>query len=291
MLNWSLEVINYFIGAFLVFFGEIIIFQEYRKVKHRFHLILMIIWMLFSVYILLAGISLLFQSKELFVYVDLILIPIGFLIIYVLDSVNRGTLDPIKMLLFGIFATGIVYSLFYQDSAIPITLLTGDPIFQTIGDYHIWLSIFSFQIALLYFIFCLMIFIKSPKAQKKKAFITLIGGSFFGIFSFIFYITRLTKSIPGITMLSIGIGVFISSLSFALEPQLLKVLISSADKAKAKIVGNILPICAQCKKIKDEEGKWTQIEEYFSEHSKLLFSHGLCSECVKEYYTEDIDDK
>jgi hypothetical protein len=223
--------------------------------------------------------------------VDLILIPIGFLIIYVLDIVNRGSLSPIKMLLFGFSTSGLIYSLLSSDAAFLITLASGSPSFQTSGDYHIWLSIFSIQIAILYFVFCLMIFMKSPKSLKKKAFITLIGGSFFSIFSFIFYITRLTKSIPGITMLSIGIGAFISSLSFALEPQLLKVLISTAGKAKAKLISNILPICAHCKKIKDDEGKWHQIEKYMSDHSKLLFSHGLCPECVKEYYSDDLDDQ
>jgi len=137
----------------------------------------------------------------------------------------------------------------------------------------------------------LMIFIKAPKSLKKKASLTLLGGLFFGIFSFVFYITRLTKIIPGIMMLSIGLGAFISSLSFALEPQLLKILMFSADKAKAKMLGNILPICAHCKKIKDDEGNWHQIEQYLSDYSKVLFSHGLCQECVKEYYSDHINDQ
>jgi len=169
----------------------------------------------------------------------------------------------------------------------PISLASGDPSFRTNGDYHIWISMFSFQIALYYFVFCLMIFLKSPKDLKKKAALTLLGGSFFGVFSIIFFITRLTKVIPGIMMLSIGTGVFISSLSFAFEPQLLNVLIFSAGKAKIKMVGNILSICAHCKKIKDDEGNWHQIETYFSDHSEILFSHGLCFECAKDYFPID----
>ena len=287
-LNWNLEVFDYFLAAFLMLVSGAIMFREYLKVKHRFHYLLVIIWNLVFLYMALGGVALLIQSRELFKWEILILILATFLMIYVLDIFYRGSVDPKKTLLFGISATGVIYSAFCSDAVKSILLTsTGDPSYQTNGAYHIWLSIFSAQIALLYFFFCLMIFIKSPKILKKKASITLIGGFFFGIFSFICYITRLTKIIPGILMLSIALGAFISSLSFALEPKLLKVLITSAGKAKAKLVGNILPICAHCKNIKDDEGNWHQIEQYFSDHSKVLFSHGLCPECVKEYYTDD----
>ena len=45
------------------------------------------------------------------------------------------------------------------------------------------------------------------------------------------------------------------------------------------------------KKIKDDEGNWHQMEQYFSQHSKLLFLHGICKECVEEYYTDDQDNQ
>lgn len=46
----------------------------------------------------------------------------------------------------------------------------------------------------------------------------------------------------------------------------------------------LLPICAHCKKIRDDNGYWNQIETYFSKHSNIDFSHGLCPECAKELY-------
>jgi hypothetical protein len=48
----------------------------------------------------------------------------------------------------------------------------------------------------------------------------------------------------------------------------------------------ILPICAHCKKIRDEEGSWTQIEAYVSGHADVQFSHGLCAECRQKHYPE-----
>lgn len=46
----------------------------------------------------------------------------------------------------------------------------------------------------------------------------------------------------------------------------------------------IIPICANCKKIRDGEGYWNQVESYIEKRSDALFSHGICEECAKELY-------
>jgi hypothetical protein len=48
----------------------------------------------------------------------------------------------------------------------------------------------------------------------------------------------------------------------------------------------LLPICASCKKIRDDNGYWTQIEGYVRDHSEAEFSHGLCPECAEKLYPE-----
>ena len=50
----------------------------------------------------------------------------------------------------------------------------------------------------------------------------------------------------------------------------------------------MLPICASCKKIKDDKGYWQGVESYISEHSEAVFSHGLCPECEGKMY-EDLE--
>ena len=56
--------------------------------------------------------------------------------------------------------------------------------------------------------------------------------------------------------------------------------------AKIKTLNGLLPICAHCKKIRDDKGYWKQIESYIIEHSKAEFSHGICPECAKKHYPE-----
>ena len=50
--------------------------------------------------------------------------------------------------------------------------------------------------------------------------------------------------------------------------------------AQVKTLGGLLPICAQCKKIRDDKGYWQQVEVYVHEHTDAQFTHGICPECA-----------
>lgn len=69
-------------------------------------------------------------------------------------------------------------------------------------------------------------------------------------------------------------------------------LIVQLQKAmqEVKVLSGFLPICASCKKIRDDSGYWSQIEEYISKHSNALFSHGICPDCVKKLYPDFHDE-
>jgi len=55
---------------------------------------------------------------------------------------------------------------------------------------------------------------------------------------------------------------------------------------EVRILRGILPICASCKKNRNDQGSWVQIEEYIRDHSEAEFSHGICQECAKKLYPE-----
>jgi PAS domain S-box-containing protein len=54
--------------------------------------------------------------------------------------------------------------------------------------------------------------------------------------------------------------------------------------ANVKTLRGLLPICASCKKIRDDKGYWTQVEVYLREHSEAVFSHGICPDCMVKLY-------
>ncbi|MFA7384185.1 MAG: response regulator [Desulfurivibrionaceae bacterium] len=53
-----------------------------------------------------------------------------------------------------------------------------------------------------------------------------------------------------------------------------------------KILQGFLPICSFCKKIRNDEGYWEQLEEYITNHSQAVFSHSICSDCMEKHYPE-----
>lgn len=73
----------------------------------------------------------------------------------------------------------------------------------------------------------------------------------------------------------------------AAEQQREKV-ISDLNKALSEVkkLSGLLPICSHCKKIRDDKGYWTRIEEYIHDHSEAVFSHSICKECAEKYYPD-----
>jgi PAS domain S-box-containing protein len=61
--------------------------------------------------------------------------------------------------------------------------------------------------------------------------------------------------------------------------------------ADIKTLSGLVPICANCKKIRDDKGFWTQVESYIQERSQARFSHGICPDCMKKLYPEFIPPK
>lgn len=59
--------------------------------------------------------------------------------------------------------------------------------------------------------------------------------------------------------------------------------------AKVKTLSGLIPICASCKKIRDDKGYWGQIESYIQDHSEAEFSHGICPDCMKKLYPDFVE--
>lgn len=68
--------------------------------------------------------------------------------------------------------------------------------------------------------------------------------------------------------------------------KLLKRQFDELKKAKedVKRLSGLIPICANCKKVRDDKGYWNQIESYIAEHSDANFSHAICPSCIKKLY-------
>ena len=66
----------------------------------------------------------------------------------------------------------------------------------------------------------------------------------------------------------------------------------SSDLAEAltrvKTLTGLLPICAHCKRVREDDGYWSEVESFFSRHSDASFSHGICPNCLKLHYPDAV---
>jgi hypothetical protein len=56
--------------------------------------------------------------------------------------------------------------------------------------------------------------------------------------------------------------------------------------SEVKTLRGLLPICARCKRIRDDKGYWNLIEAYLKAHTDVEFTHGICPDCAKELYPD-----
>ena len=64
-----------------------------------------------------------------------------------------------------------------------------------------------------------------------------------------------------------------------------------AALTQVKTLRGLLPICASCKKIRDDDGYWHQVEAYISSHSDATFTHGICPVCLEDLYPGLLNDE
>lgn len=87
--------------------------------------------------------------------------------------------------------------------------------------------------------------------------------------------------------LELGARIDVGSRIIALQERLAgKVRELRAALGQIRTLRGIVPICAGCKKVRDDEGYWKQVESFISAHSEATFTHSLCPECVVRLYPE-----
>lgn len=62
--------------------------------------------------------------------------------------------------------------------------------------------------------------------------------------------------------------------------------VRALEKNTVNILGDFLPSCASCRKIRNKDGSWTSLEQYISDHSETEFSHSICPDCAERLYPQ-----
>ncbi len=98
------------------------------------------------------------------------------------------------------------------------------------------------------------------------------------------FIEKIVGYLAGFTLLAAGIWKWIPGI-IELDAN----RIGELEKATSTIkeLTGLLPICMDCKKIRDDSGYWNQIEHYISKHSEVELSHSICEDCLKKRYPDE----
>ena len=91
----------------------------------------------------------------------------------------------------------------------------------------------------------------------------------------------------GELMARIGVGIRMLNIQNRLAKKILEL---SRALDHIKTLQGIIPICSFCKKIRDDQGYWDQVENYISQHSDARFSHSFCPECMDKHYPDICED-
>jgi hypothetical protein len=83
----------------------------------------------------------------------------------------------------------------------------------------------------------------------------------------------------------VEINMLVTTAPFAYQGESL-VLLLLEDITELLELKSIVPMCAYCKKIRDDEAFWQSVENYFKTHLSLDFSHGVCPECAHKLYQD-----
>lgn len=109
-----------------------------------------------------------------------------------------------------------------------------------------------------------------------------VGRSLFAIFASAHDWPRIAQALQVVGDLeaSFFIVALFTSLLLATLQQHHEELMSA--RAEVETLTGLLPICAWCKKVRDDAGYWQQVEEFFERRDRIRFTHGICNECVSE---------
>lgn len=105
------------------------------------------------------------------------------------------------------------------------------------------------------------------------------------------FLEKFVGYLMGFAFISIGLWKWVPSIE---EVEKSKIEIEESHKkleealAQVKTLKGIVPICCHCKKIRNDQGYWKQVEEIICSYTEAELSHGICPECLEKYYKDEL---
>ncbi len=224
-LNWSITVIIGIISIIPVCIAFIITFSHYIKNRYQHNLFFMLLWLFNVSWFLLNTLAFLFfslwdpyLSRNLLGVTIFIFLPIGLMLILVMDSISREYLDYKKLMVWTAIATTTIIFLFDPNQ---YYILNSNNIlyWELTGALEICFSSLFLFYATLYFYYAVRIYLKAPKTLKNSAYLNLISALIqIIILPILMQLVIDGVLVPGFELIGFSIFSLLVSISFGSQP-------------------------------------------------------------------------
>lgn len=219
-LNWSTYAIIGFLSLVPFIMAFLLSLNQYLKTKYLHALFMTLVWLCLMVWSLFEALTQLFLSK-LFALLDiLILIPIGFLVILLLDTVSKESVDAKKIMLVSILSTTTVLTSLDPSQFIVSSYANGDPGMIISGSLEILGALLFLLTGCLFVYYHVKIHISVPDTLKLYSWINLLGAFLLGVIPLFIVGTGFYQLVPGIHTIIMAAGAFTIAFAFMKEPTL-----------------------------------------------------------------------
>jgi hypothetical protein len=219
--------ISYFISIFPMILAGIIIFISFFRTNYKPQILMGVCWLLLGIFNLFNVLGFVLEGPASIVCIlicSYLWIPIGFSMSFLLDSISKDTVEPIKIAVVSAISALLIYSSLEENAIIPLPLTGGYIGWDWNGSFKLSILLISAYISIAWFYFCLKIYINSPKNIKLHAFFLLWGAFFVGILPLILVATNLNILFLGSEAICMSIGAIICTIEFAKFPKLIFIL-------------------------------------------------------------------
>lgn len=221
--NWTTQCIICFISTGNMAATFFLSLYHYNKQKYRPFFFLTVTCLFATLMSIFYGLSDLFLSIPLFLLSIYLFIPMGFCIIFLIDSISRESIDPIKLMTLGMISMAILFFSIDPNSVVIGTFPNGEwRVF--FNDFMLFvMSLLFLMDGSLYVYYVAKIYRDAPKNLKIQALLLLLSGINLGFIA-PGSIIRLLNIIPGIHIALFSVGILISGIIFCFYPKLAYVL-------------------------------------------------------------------
>jgi hypothetical protein len=215
---------SYTIAIFPIFIASLMVSRQYFRTRYDAHRLMALCWFWMGLFYLLNVLGYIYWSRFLMILSTFLWIPIGYSMIFLIDSISRDNIDFIKVGIISCFSTLLVYTGLQPDAISTFPLTNGQVGWDWAGFFRISVYIITTCVGISWTYYCVKIWMVAPPTMKRAGFWLMVGALFIGVIPLVLFVTGVILVYLGIEGILMSIGALINAIVFYLNPKIILIL-------------------------------------------------------------------